>query len=152
MSQSLWPEDLSVSQVRPPIAILREQATFLGNSTNAIVSGLVTPDAKQIVSGSLFNARLIPRSEDETFSYNFYITAPSLGSYRYLLLTVSHGFNLYPVKIVAEEDIMQDLGAESESLVATSEEEFENCLARIFNAGKTRRVIAGLLSQVVDAK
>src|SRR5947207_958727 len=79
----LWPDDLTTSNVRTPVAILREQAEKLGAKTNR----LVLAEVRQ----NLNVARC--------FEYNFSLSAPALGHYRYHLFSVLYGLDLYPLTI-----------------------------------------------------
>ncbi|WP_008311500.1 hypothetical protein [Leptolyngbya sp. PCC 6406] len=172
MSRNLWPEDLVASQFRSPVVILKEQAAFLERHTNNIVSALVknvedSATKNPFVSSSLAisaassleisgTASLL-RSQAQInntrlFAYDFYITAPALGNYRYLLFRISHGFDdVYPTTIFVDGDLRQELQVESDRLVANSEQEFEECLAEIFKTAKTKKVISVLFSQVQSA-
>lgn len=174
MSKNLWPENLVDSDLRSPVSILREQAAFLEKSTSNIISALVkkvevlsteNPFPPRKVWSLSPNVRLgelnlnlsgseASPSEDlepQPFGYDFYITAPALGSYRYLLFRMLHGFQLYPVTLFVDGDLREELQANSGKLIARSEEEFEQCLSKIFNTSKTRRVISVLFAQVESA-
>lgn len=153
MSSNLWPTDLVASPVRSPVSILREQAAFLENNTNNIVSALVqkTDEKMRFIGDVNALAQAAGGEPSQRFSYYFYITAPTLGHYRYLLLSIFHDFDLYPVNIDVGQDIKQELGFSEDSYVANNEEEFKKLLSQIFNSQKARKVISALLSQVESA-
>jgi len=166
MSKNLWPEDLVNSQVRSPASILKEQAAYLERNTDNIVSASVkkTEDSSTenpfsssalgmnlgvtSLQGNISQAQI---NNSRSFVFDFYITAPALGNYRYLLFRICHGFDVYPVTIFIDGDLREELQAESGNLVANSETEFEQCLARIFSSPKTKKVISVLFSQVESA-
>ncbi|MFY7999542.1 MAG: hypothetical protein ACOVSW_13170 [Candidatus Kapaibacteriota bacterium] len=83
-SRNLWPT-IEQTITRTPLSILREQATYLGQQTHNIILGDVK---SQQVSGTY------------TIAHYFYIVAPALGNYRYLLLHITHSAALlYPSQI-----------------------------------------------------
>jgi len=143
MIRNLWPTDIEVTSVTPPVTILGQQATMLGNMTKNIILG----DVK---------AR---ESEEYDFSYIFYIVAPALNNYRYKLLTIYHNIDLYPVTIQVEEDIFNEVPKSitraigeriPNSIFAKSEEQFTEVLKAIFNSSKAKKVISALLAQSTD--
>lgn len=142
-SLSLWPDDIGIQQAKAPVAILREQASILGNLT------------KNLVQGEIYGDNL----EDDRFGYEFFITSPPLGNYQYKLLAIYHDISLYPVKISVERAIQKELetnfklitlvneGGGYDYILAETEEEFMEALKLIFRAKKTVQVITALLSQ-----
>jgi hypothetical protein len=122
--QNLWPDEFGVTETKSPAAILREQATFLGQMTKNLVIG-------QVGSESL-NGR---------FYHNLYLVAPALGNYRYALVAVSHDIELYPA-LVAFEFASGDRERE-----ANSEEDLQSVLKAVFATDKTKRVVNSLLTQ-----
>lgn len=137
--EDLWPEEIENNRVKSPVAILREQATFLGERTKNIVQAEVVDNNSSIGS----------------FNYYFYIVAPALGNYRYQLLGISHDISLYPTQVNVEESILDEIRPNVKVddiqnwsfIVAESEEEFVGVLKAVFRAKKTLRVIIALLSQ-----
>jgi hypothetical protein len=86
----LWPDNLQVVNFKAPVAILREQAEFLGRKTQNIVEGRV-----QDISSS--PGRLILGATIQDFYYGFELVAPALGSYSFRLLSIQHGLAVYPL-------------------------------------------------------
>jgi hypothetical protein len=136
---SLWPKDIENQRTRAPVAILREQASILGQITQNLVQGQVYTDIQ----------------ENERFRYEFFIVSPPLANYQYQLLTMLHDVSLYPVEIYTEEAIklaiQNDVRLISEEygeyIKAETEEELLAALKAIFGAKKTVQVITALLSQ-----
>jgi len=146
----LWPKDIDIVNVTPPVAILREQAAVLGNKTKNLVLGEVTPAVGET---------------SEKFLYAFFIVGPVLGGYRYRLLTIRYPVEMYPVEIFLEPEILTHVRAElavqvsdnallqllgdltSPALSAKSEEEFKAVLKAVFDSPKTRRVIEAIIAQ-----
>ena len=122
-SDNLWPTDLSTTEPSGvlPITILREQAIFFTESTTGILTA-------QVVTSKDVNSN---------FSHNFYIIAPALANYKYLLLTVKHGIDLYPINTVG---VGRAYGAPNET-------QFKENLKEIFALEQTRKIVNSLLLQ-----
>lgn len=122
--RNLWPEDIAVTDVVPPVAILKEQASLLGKRTQNLV------EARVIQGGSHSPARY-------PFYYYFQLIAPALDNYRYNLFSISHGVQFYPVRIEFEDSDTE----------VQSEDEFMSELERIFSSDKTKGIISALIAQ-----
>jgi len=135
----LWPKDLALSKVRTPLAILKEQASLLGQRTG----GLVTAEIRR------YERPPAIRLEDTDFGYGFDVVAPALGGYRYRLFSIYHGIALYPVTIELDDEAMLEIDPESKgrAVAALDEAAFVRVLERIFKAKKARRVIEALWAQ-----
>ncbi len=147
MVEDLWPEELEAAKIRPPVSILREQASLLGQKT------------KNLVEGDVIG---IERGKD--ISYSFSLVAPALSGYRYLLFTMSHDIRMYPLSINMEGEILVDVNPELyhgwgvgpdiyasvHNEVAENEAEFLTLLKKIFSATKTKQLIAAMLSQSIS--
>jgi len=91
---NLWPAEIEVAEITPPVTILHQQAEMLGQLTNNKVLGDVR----------------VRDGEGDVFTYDFYIAAPALNNYRYKLLTISYSIDLYPVTIFdLEESIYKEI-------------------------------------------
>ena len=135
--RDLWPDDVAAETVTAPVTILAEQGEVLGSKTQNLVKGEV---------------RRIAGTDMHSFSYRLLLVAPALGFYGYELMRISHGVDLYPVTIAADDDVLRELtGAGQEELVANTQDEFVEILAAIFRTRKTRQVIRALLAQSVHA-
>ena len=131
----LWAEDIVIETFRTPVAILREQASLLGQKTQNLV--LAEVDS----------------SLGSNFQHRFNITAPALGSYSYRLFTVSHPMDLYPLNVDLDSDICYELGlffkpAPVKRISIEDEAEFLKLLDRILKAERTKYIIRTLLSQI----
>ncbi len=141
---NLWPADIAGNVQRSPVVILREQASFLGNLTgNQVIGDVVKAE-----------------NVDNTFRYNFYLRAPALGDYRYLLFVIQHDVGLYPLTLIADEEIFREITHSApldpnlptppqiNRLRVASEQDFIDYLIQIFASQKVRRIVGGILSQV----
>lgn len=119
----LWPEDIAtnVSELTP-VAILKQQASLLGDKTKNLVEAQVETRAVDF---------------QRFLEHSFYIVAPALDHYRYLLFRVTHPGTLYPVEIVSQDH--------KES--AGSETEFIEKIRGILSSEKTRKLVQSLIAQ-----
>jgi len=131
---NLWPDNIGSGspQMKPPIAILREQASLLGERTHNIVTATVNT-----VQGPSMRP----------FRSGFMLLAPALENYAYRLFSIEHGIEFYPVVLDVDDDILMELPAHSRPVQANSEAEFLDLLKRIFGSRKTRQVIDAMLAQ-----
>lgn len=153
MVDDLWPEELESAKIRPPVAILKEQASLLGQKT------------KNVVEGAVSEVFTVDEDEEKTMEYSFNLVAPALGGYRYRLFTMSHDIRMYPLIITMEREIFQEVNPETSGKMSVSvsvsdrllrlrnqakvdtEAEFLALLKKIFAATKTRQIIAAILAQ-----
>jgi hypothetical protein len=152
-SRNLWPT-IEQKVIRAPITILREQANYLGQQTSNIILGEV-------------------KSQQEAqygLVHYFYLVAPALGKYRYLLMRVAHSTtSMYPLFIFfdAKFDQRGSLGETDKSdsteqyidatvikmrsgqnaLEAKNEDVFEERLANIFSDELTQNILRSLIAQ-----
>lgn len=135
----LWPKGIENLKVKSPVAILREQASILGEKTKNLVQAEVTE-----------------KNSGKFFTYTFFLVAPALNNYRYELFDMYHDISLYPVDIGVEEDIFAEIESKVKThrdedgvscIGAESEDEFVEVLRAIFNSKKSIQVITALLSQ-----
>jgi hypothetical protein len=138
----LWPDEIKVEKLMPPVTILRQQASLLGKKTKNIVQGEVED----------------VRSNANLFIYAFYIIVPALNNYRYRLFNISYELSLYPLQMYVENDIRKEIPSDFikrkddtvdplEFVYADSEKDFLEILRIVFNSTKVMRVISVLLSQ-----
>ena len=156
----LWPEKIKNGTINAPVSVLREQAEFLGAKTDNLITAEVE----------------ISDISSDSFTYHFYIVAPTLNNYHYRLFTISHDIHLYPVIIVLGDELGSELGASIDqdifqkmveqqsrglvalglmeqpqakyTLVAQSESEFISHLKDILRSNKAIQVITALQSQL----
>jgi hypothetical protein len=144
---NLWPDDFGTSAVTPPITILREQAEYLGKQTKGMVDGRVLT-----AKGSNPWADPAPVYDDpdvaqfqelkgeEFLWHRFYLEVPTLDNYRYLLFTVVHSLDLYPLRL-------HDHAVEK-TFRCNNQTEFEQRLRDILASDKTKKIIRSILAQV----
>jgi hypothetical protein len=118
--ENLWSDKIGKISIIPPIAILKEQASFLGKMTKNIVE-----------------AQIGTNQEGENFLHVFTLVANALGPYRYHLFKVRHPLTLYPLRILF-------MGSWFE---VKDQEAFEQKLKEIFNSDETIKIINSILAQ-----
>jgi hypothetical protein len=116
-----WPDDIRQSNQRTPVALLREQATALGEKTRNVVTAEVESD-----------------SAGQEFVHELYLVAPVL-HYRYQLLTIRHPLFFYPMGVTVPDTFDWD--------TVDSEEAFVVWLKGVLASDKTKKVIQALIDQ-----
>jgi hypothetical protein len=118
-STDLWGE-IEATQIRTPLAILREQAALLGTKT------------KNLVEAEVNTSR-----SGETFNHSLELVVPALDNYTYSLLKISHGVSIYPVTWFSDGKYHR----------FDTEEEFIKWLGAKLSSTDTKRIVANLLAQ-----
>jgi hypothetical protein len=127
-TQNLWPDFLT-EDVKGPKAILLEQAAYLAEKTN----GLLSAD----VSTNKYKTRV---------THTLCVVAPMLDNYRYGLFSVEHPAIYYPATVVWEGSGAWEPSKGFKEVVNNSEELVE-ALRLILNHPDTVKVLSSLLSQ-----
>jgi hypothetical protein len=115
-----WPDDLGLGELRTPVALLREQATALGEKTKNVVTAEVDSD-----------------NTGKFFIHKLYLVAPAL-HYRYQLLTIQHPILFYPMDVTTPT---------SPWATVKSEAEFAEWLKTVLASEGTKKVIRSLIAQ-----
>lgn len=126
---NLWPEEIaSVTDELPPITILRQQASLLGQMTRNIIEAEVETTATNI---------------EGVLRHTLYLVAPALDFYRCPLLDVEHKVtSMYPATVkMLISDIKQ------KKIPARDEKVFKDALKRVFADEETKKMIGALLAQ-----
>jgi hypothetical protein len=148
----LWPEQIAESDQVSPLSILNEQAALLGKKTQGFVEGEVARAAipmsplhrgnSLIYLSAIGEAHEVPKAmapKEPTLVYSFYLKVPALDNYRFLLLTVMHGHEFYPLAL--------SYMITNESVSAKSEEEFLHWLGQFLARKETVSLIQSLREQ-----
>jgi len=127
--KDLWPDDLwpeGQSEIKPPVTILREQASFLNNK-------------KWGLRGEIDK---LP-SNDNSFHYVFFIEVPAIDNYRYMLFGIRHDINMYPLNFIIDSKEIA-YGIFDGDMAADSEENFIEKLKNIFNSKEVIQILQHL--------
>jgi hypothetical protein len=151
MTKSLWPKKIEFSdKERPPVSILREQATYLGEKTQNLVTAEVVPlaghvdnslyDTAQSMAATALGSQKRTLKKDHFYDI-FYLVAPVLNNYRFELFVTVHKIDqFYPIEI--HSDTLDISGRE-----LNSQDELLNELANIFSHPKTIKIIESMRVQ-----
>lgn len=128
-TNSLWGDLDDLETIQTPKAILQEQAALLTRATKGILLGCVT----------------IVEAAEAGFRYDLDIVVPALNNYRYELLSIYHGIDIYPT-------FVRSVHLESASYFdgpvrCENEGEFCECIQRILSSKSVRTVLSRLKSQ-----
>jgi hypothetical protein len=146
----LWPDDVAVSDVLSPAAIMRHQAGQLRLRTKGLLEADVISTTRK-------------RSDDEETLHEFRITVPALQRYTYRLFEASHSkLHPYPVEVAFEpmkgyvyEDKSRQYKQEifnSQFPIANSQDEFTRLLQLIFRNGQTKALIHSLIAMANETQ
>jgi|GEM_PF-1792379 len=82
----------------------------------------------------------------KTLNYEFFITSSRTPKYKYRAFFLSVPPLGYPVTVILEQDIVDELGLQDEKYVCGSTVEFTEMLARILGSQRIGSILKGLLS------
>lgn len=87
--------------------------------------------------------------EETSFKYEMYLTANQIENYKYRVMFVGYGIAGYPVKVVLEQDIADELNNKEDSgyiYTIDSKAEFEELLVSVFNSKTMQKIIQNLIT------
>lgn len=158
---SLWQKKFSPIDVEAPNKILNEQGDYLYDATDGLISAVATEYDGTIHSGKIpgisslaftniadktFNVQdELGDIQENSFKFEFYIASPKAPDYKYRVMFFEYTISLYPVNIVLDKEIADEISADEEILCQT-EEEFKTFLTSVLNSTKVEKVINALLS------
>ncbi|HUT93491.1 MAG TPA: hypothetical protein VMY37_28765 [Thermoguttaceae bacterium] len=147
-ARDLWPPDIDVKSVVPPVVILREQASLLAERTRSLVRGEVESEEKLAESVEQYLTDALKPENRIEYKHTLVLVTPALESYRYVLLSVRHDFQPYPCRAVFHPDPTWDIEGESS---LPNEQEFVGWLKHMLARPETKRVIQALLYQAQES-
>ncbi|MFN8512567.1 MAG: hypothetical protein U0232_16585 [Thermomicrobiales bacterium] len=128
--RNLWGEIPTESEIKPPVTILREQATILGERTGNIIQGRVLTEPHFSTTMNFKGSPL---------QYGLYLLAPALDNYLYKVLEIRHDLQMYPVEVISS--VAENIPP------CQNEQELLVVLETILSSPKIHRVIAALITQ-----
>ena len=133
----LWPDDVVLSTVLSPLAILRFQAGQLRQRTKGLLEAEVQMEEKK----------------EGRIQLSFDLIAPALDRYRYRLFTMEHDKQLvYPVRLdLGGFCFPGEFGNYLDWVDAASQDEFVRWVAEIFKCERVRSVIHSLIARSNDS-
>jgi hypothetical protein len=162
--KNLWKNNFDTQPTDTPRDIVQFQCDSLGEITGGIIVAKVEEYSEPIVSHSVMSAydniTLINKAAqtvrefnvqdtlgevaDGKFRYEFYISSAASPNYKYRVLFLQFGVSMYPVTIVMDEDIAEELKLNYQ-ISCTGQDEFEATLEAIINSKKVGKVVSSLL-------
>ncbi len=154
------------SSVITPDVVMREVCDELSEVTKGFVTGNVSEYEGQIESYDMISeiasisAGIAATTKkdiqeqlgaigERDFKYELYLTVSQVKDYKYRILFVKYPIGGYPVKVVVEQGIADELNNE-EGLgyvyTVETKEEFERFLVKIFNSKILQKVIQNLIT------
>lgn len=159
--------DFSDAQTISPDEVIAKLGQQLEEVTKGLVRGVVkeyeepiqsynnreTWNAMMAALGSSLNYNKDIQEDlgvigEDTFRFEFYLTSPRLEKYKYRILFFAYGIGNYPVKIVLEQGIADEIfGMENADyeIVYHTEEELSNAVLNILNSKKVIKVVQELI-------
>ena len=131
---NLWPADIAATEgAEAPIAILKQQASLLGQTTKNLVEAIVETKATDYA---------------RHMEHWFVLVAPALNFYRYPLFSVRHhAVKMYPVTIVDQSMFEKQADGASQEITANDESQFKEMLRNIFAHKETKSIVGALVAQ-----
>ena len=158
---NLWKKKFSAVDIEAPNNVLNQQGEYLSDATDGLIIAKATEYDGEIHSctipgiSSLAITNIADRKfnvqdelgdiQENTFKYEFYIASPLAPDYKYRIMFFEHNISLYPVSIVLDQEIANEINVEEEILCETIKD-FELILSSILNSSKIEKVINALLS------
>lgn len=129
MIPDLWPDDVTVTTVSTPFAILNYQAAQLARRTKGTLQGHVQTRAGQ---------------NGKKTEHAFDVVVPALNRYHYRLFRVYHDAELaYPAAVQVDED---------EIVEAPTEAEFLDTIGKVLRSTRIRSVLHSLIARVNEVQ
>jgi len=125
--KNLWGTLPIEPSVLAPVAILRQQGDLLARATD----GLLITDTRVV---QLEFDKYAPGG----FQVTMHLVATALNNYHFQILTVTHGIELYPAWVVAEQERME----------CEDQDAFEEAVEKVLQSDRVHRAISGLLAQM----
>jgi hypothetical protein len=130
----LWPEELGNTSDIAPIAILKTQASLLGQKTRGLVTGKIQK----------FRFEDEDNDDRSRMLHSFSLVAPAIGNYRVdLFYMESHLEELYPITIVVYPRSTEALTIKHK---IETESALHEILKKIFSASETLKVIRSIVA------
>lgn len=153
---NLWPDFSNLNILTMPKTILEDQANYLVKATDGKLYGAVE-------EVNHYNDEGI-KIETNSFEFNFVIKGKFLPNYKFKAFTIYHDIVIYPLSIMLEPDIGNeifdssevndfvediDYQGDDEGVLLEgikSEEDFKKVLYYIFRTEKIKNVVESLIS------
>nr|WP_309697826.1 hypothetical protein [Armatimonas sp.] len=160
--ESLWPSltEIKLPGEVPPIQILQEQASAIGDETHNIIEGQVLVEKtyyntfenkkglESIWSPKDIQPFLIRNDErllenNDYIRHSLFVRSPIISGYKYRILLITHKITeIYPVRIQSEIDEIK-----ISDKIISSPNELREVIREILHSEPVRNVLSSLLAQ-----
>lgn len=163
--EDLWTTDFVPADIDTPYDIVKKQCELLARQTNGKIVARIAnytgptknytkPNVLKSIS-SMYAEKEISIQDDlgeislgSDFTFEFFITSTNTPNYKYRVMFLQHGIAFYPVYIVLDESIADELelDIDCDSIKCDSDDDFKQILKKILNSKSVVTVINGLLT------
>lgn len=148
MGKNLWGNlDELVAEISVPEDILKEQADFLGEKFDGLVSGKILRVNLPKEWKEFY--REINIASDFSYSFKFY--SDYVEKYEYEICKMTYGITMYPLAISFGQGIADELEEafeleDGDTVIVDNEEMLLNVLQKILSSKEVRQVLKGILT------
>jgi len=138
LDTDLWPKGIFEETVITPLAIMKKQASLIGQKTQNLLEGAVISRPLTSEEAGRFRMEVqdeIDLGKGQLVLHRFVLVAPALGDLRHTLFSAVHSLELYPVAVNKTQ------------YNCLSEEKFVKALAEILQSKETKSIIQSMISQ-----
>lgn len=155
----MWKIDTTPDTQQKPEDILREQCNLLNEQMKGKVRSNIAiydKSLSEFFSVPIQSVALVahaltePKSiqtilgetgESSTITFELFLSAPAIPSYKYRIMILSHRLAPYPVDLYVEEQVINSTDLEKTCFTAHNEEEFKQFIAKILGSPRISEII-----------
>jgi len=159
---NLWERDFKIEKIDTPKSIVESQCGFLSKKTNDLVIAKVSEYNDSIRSHTIIDSgnslgnhykpkkvyiqEALGEMTETNFKYEFFITSKNTPNYKYRVFFFEYGISPYPVTLVVDDEISDELEWVNYEKEYDAEEAFKDALKEILNSEKIYTVVNSLYS------
>ena len=136
MIENMWKLDLNYDEIKLfPDEIVEAQCDFLAEAT----------DRRLIAKIANYSDKIGYLDDDveKNFTFEFFITSQYIPNYKFRVFLMRYDAMLYPIKIVLEDGIADELRI-NDGILCQDEEEFKRNLSRIINSQRVKMMVENI--------
>lgn len=138
---NLWPDFADpTGDIKMPHEILNTQGSFLLQKTK----GIIYAEVLKIETDGTWMTEDYDEIEG-AFGFRFTIRSKLMDHYRFELFKIFHDFDCYPLTMLLDEKIYEELGLKKPIALARDEEEYFELLKKIFNSKRLITIVSVML-------
>jgi len=160
----MWNIDLDLNEMSipsSPVDIIEKQCDYLREHTDGKIIAKTANreadgNARLLVQRATSNLksdrkgiqRELGEVEKSDFAFEFFITSTGTPNYKFRVMFLLYGIELYPLLLVVDEDIAFEIGAE-QIIIIENEEYFIMELEKILASPKVSKIINSLYAETL---